>query len=43
MSISSLSGSSIVQHTINNLPTYAYKHFEIIFVAITTVVKIAIF
>ena len=30
MSISSLSSSSTVQHTINNSSTYVYKHFEFI-------------
>ena len=36
MSISSLSSSSIVRHTINNSFTYVYKHFEFIFVTFAT-------
>ena len=38
MSNSSLSSSSTVQHTNNNSFTYAYEHFEFIFVAFATLV-----
>ena len=40
MSISSLSSSSTVQHTINNSSTYVYEHFEFIFVAFSTLINI---
>ena len=36
MSISSLSSSSTVQHTINNSSKDVYEHFEFIFVAFAT-------
>ena len=39
MSISSLFSSFTVQHTINNLSTYVYEHFEFIFGAFTTLVN----
>ena len=39
MSISSLSSSSTVQHTINNSSTHVYEHFEFIFVAFVTLVN----
>ena len=39
MSISSLSISSIVQHTIDNSSTYVYKHFEFIFAAFATLIN----
>ena len=39
ISISSLSSSSIVQHTTNNLSTHVYKHFEFIFVAFLPLVN----
>ena len=39
VSISSLSSSSIVQHTINNSSKDVYEHFELIFVAFATLFK----
>ena len=39
MSISSLPRSSTLQHTINKLSTYVYKHFEFIFIAFATLVN----
>ena len=38
MSISCLSSSFTVQHTINNSPTYLYEHFEFIFATFATLV-----
>ena len=38
-SISSLSSSSTVQYTINNLSIYLYQHFEFIFVTFATLVN----
>ena len=38
MSISSLSSSFTIQHTINNSSTYVYEHFEFIFAAFATLV-----
>ena len=40
MSISSLSSSSAVQHTINNSSTCVYEHFEVIIVTFATLVNI---
>ena len=36
MSLSSLFSSSTVQHIINNLSMYVYKHFKFIFVSLVT-------